>query len=100
MFQRIKKKQTSEISLEGLHFDSSEYQIGELESQERISSNQEAVREKTNGRGDEKLKGGFFCGVELGMIRASGKFGSDNGNNLHSFFLDMNQKLYQEIKCP
>ena len=51
---KTKQKTPSEISLEGLHSDSSKYQIWEEESQERISSNLEACREKTNSRGDEK----------------------------------------------
>lgn len=69
--------------MEGLCFDSSKNWIWELESQERISSDQEAVRENANRGGDKKHPKETFCGADRGMIRASGKFGPDNTNNLH-----------------
>lgn len=66
--------------MEGLHFDSSKYWIQELESQERISSNLEAVTKKANNRGDKNTQRRAFCGVDLGIIRIPGIFGPCNTN--------------------
>lgn len=83
------EKKTSEISVDGLRFDSSNCWIWEPESQERISLNWEAEKSLIDGvMGNPQRR--TCCAVDYGMIRASGKFGPDNANNLQGFFIDMN----------
>lgn len=72
--------------MEGLHSDSSEYWIGSQRAKKEFPLTGRQSGKRLRAEVIRNTQRRPFCGVDVGTVRASGKFGSDNENNSTGLF--------------